>query len=365
MLFRSCCWIFTEPVAKKGRNSGKIFNQEELGHKNLGGRAKSHLVTVPAVGKVSKAKGKESDVVVKKLKTSCQPRKVVELYQSLTDAQRNDVSEIGFGGLGKLLVKHNPAYIVSFLFGNFQFRSHVQEFEGKSYQVTADDVHDVFMLPRHIGHDVPLVTPDEYVVRAKWTKKWAEEGWTVPTPDKEDIKLSDVGRRISQLRDGGDDFKRLFVVYVCGHFLDPTPQGTYIDKRLLVALDDVSRIRSYDWCSLVMDKIGQSARSFAMTDYCSVNSCVWVLIFCYFHRFNYKGRDEPSSIPLCGHWTDERVKSRVNRERVDGFGLSPLSTLYPITKAKRDKGPTFYVEPRADDGFLKYPLREGVVRSIV
>ena len=112
-----------------------------------------------------------------------------------------------------------------------------------------------------------------------------------------------------------------------------------------------------------MDRINSSVQRFKTTNYCAVNSCVTVLILCYLHRFNWKGRDAPTDLPLCVHWTDDIIQGRVDEEIIGGFGLQPLNTAYPITKGKRNRGPKYFIPAQLDEGFIKYEIKEGVLRN--
>ena len=53
-----------------------------------------------------------------------------------------------------------------------------------------------------------------------------------------------------ELTDGGDDFKRFFVMYPFITFLAPQLHRT-VDHSLLKPLVDVNEIKNLNWCGLV------------------------------------------------------------------------------------------------------------------
>lgn len=349
-------------VKKTRGNKKKIFKVDDERLKvQPGKRGKSLLVEVAA----------EEGVVLKVMHTKCNPKKLRDLFEKLNDKQKNCIVEIGFGGLFQVLLTKIPHGIVPWLVERFNPVSYVQKIQSFEYQITGDDVHDIFMLPRNPGNEVPIkfkykgknIVPSDSVskendLRAGWVE--SVKGWAKVTASGE-VSLSCVKKRLISLADGGDEFKQLFVIYACGCFLAPTSTG-YVDPKLLLSVQDVGLIRTFDWCSYVIDKLAYSIRNFRETDFCSVSGCVVVLLFCYLHRFNYLGRNAPSSLPLCSHWTDKIIEDRIGGEKKVGYGLTPMSSIYPITKAKQSR-PLFHIGPQFAEGFVKYPIGEGLLRN--
>ena len=64
---------------------------------------------------------------------------------------------------------------------------------------------------------------------------------------------------MTELMDGGPDFKRFFVMYVMITYLAPTPQEQ-VDWSLVKPLDDIDAIVSMDWCGWVLKKLRKNVK---------------------------------------------------------------------------------------------------------
>ncbi len=294
-------------------------------------------------------KNKDGLEVHKKIKHNCYPDKLFIFLTKLNHAQLESVHDIGFGGLTFVTLLDVPRGLTPWLIERFDPSSYVMSIGDDRFLLTGDDVYDIFMLPRNPGVEVPISTnygggKDDSISILR--EKFVEEakGWSKIVGNKE-VKLSDVEERLVSLSEGGDEFKRLFVLYVCGVFLAPLPTP-YVDKKLLTAVQDVNMIRQYDWCSFVIDRLGAAVNSVLTTDFCSVSGCVQVLVYSYLQRFPFRGRLSPTELPLCRHWPDPVVHDRVDYEKKHfSFGDSLRSDGYPITKVQKGKGPLFYIPP--------------------
>ena len=62
-------------------------------------------------------------------------------------------------------------------------------------------------------------------------------------------------------KDGGESFKRNFIIYVVNYFFSG-PKNRYCSKSILKYLKDVSQIASLDWCQFIVDKLITSVRHY-------------------------------------------------------------------------------------------------------
>lgn len=74
-------------------------------------------------------------------------------------------------------------------------------------------------------------------------KRWKDSFPELTT--KGEIKLLHLESRMATLVNGGEEFKRLFVVYVSSYFLALDPTWN-VDLKLVGAVEDVSSIRKFD-----------------------------------------------------------------------------------------------------------------------
>lgn len=104
-------------------------------------------------------------------------------------------------------------------------------------------------------------------------------------------------------------------MYVVGTLLAPTA-GRTIDLALLPLVEDVSSIKTYDWCSYVYKKLRKAIKRYKdglSSKNC--NGCLLVLVICYLHMFPIFGMNESVERPLIKHWTTSKLRKRVKDER--------------------------------------------------
>uniref|UniRef100_A0A803MIS8 Ubiquitin-like protease family profile domain-containing protein n=1 Tax=Chenopodium quinoa TaxID=63459 RepID=A0A803MIS8_CHEQI len=126
---------------------------------------------------------------------------------------------------------------------------------GKEFVVTKNDVCDLFCLP--MG-DIP-------VPKLKKNPKVASvdncilQAWRFDfdVSDKQSIPLSKLESQMQELVDGGEAFKRFFVVHAMSIFLALTP-NRIVSLKLLKAVEEVDEIKTFDWCSYVLRKLKKS-----------------------------------------------------------------------------------------------------------
>ncbi|KAL2901253.1 Deoxyguanosinetriphosphate triphosphohydrolase-like protein [Bienertia sinuspersici] len=142
------------------------------------------------------------------------------------------------------------------------------------------------------------------------------------------------------LKDGGHDFKRLFILYVCSVFLAPTINGN-VDLFLAKAVVNFDGIIKLNWCYYVLDALCSSIAKWHEKKQKSgenpkrVKGCMLLLEISYFHRFVFKGEPAPTQLPLIQHWTDVIVNKRLHEESKARFGTFQLDDeTYPFCKRK-------------------------------
>ncbi|KAL2927223.1 Serine/threonine-protein phosphatase 7 long form-like protein [Bienertia sinuspersici] len=206
--------------------------------------------------------------------------------------------------------------------------------EGRQGAVQLDcyDVLDVFGLPCNIGSDVVETcrfrkpgSPDRVMV-----DRWREE-FDVPE-SQQSAYLRQVLTRIESLVEGGEVFKRYFVVYCLGVFLNPKANGM-IDVQVLRAVEDVDKISSFNWCQYVLYQLGKSVCRWKKNSNHAVGGCVFFLQIVYLHRMKFQGVVAPCCLPLVCNWDNESMKQRLDKEKIAGFGTSHIDDdTYPVSK---------------------------------
>ena len=80
---------------------------------------------------------------------------------------------------------------------------------------------------------------------------------------------------LNNLKDGGPDFKRLFVMYVMVTYLVPTPHKQ-VDWSLVKPLDDVDAIGTLDWCGWLLKKLRQHVKRAQNKELKYISVCVTI-----------------------------------------------------------------------------------------
>ncbi|KAK9704921.1 hypothetical protein RND81_07G020400 [Saponaria officinalis] len=108
--------------------------------------------------------------------------------------------------------------------------------------------------------------------------------------------------------DGGEKFRRLFVLFAMAIVLAPTSNYT-IDFSLLRAVQDASCIRHLDWCGYVFDQLTHGVGR-CRDGSSTLRGCILVVVLAYFHRMKFKEDVMSSEIPLIKHWNEATLIER-------------------------------------------------------
>lgn len=228
---------------------------------------------------------------------------IIKLVKTLTEAQKQVVVEMGFGGLLKIQFETLPMKMVHELVKSFVPQTRLQHVGSDKYWITKDDVHDIFGLPingdlvKEVnlsggGHDSGL--------RYEWKKFFGTDAYG-------NIPCDRLASLIESSKDTGSQFRKYFVMYVMSVFFSPTARGQ-VDYKLVDLVEDVDSIPKFDWCEYVLRKLCEAISSYESTNYSCVNACVVVLMMCFMHRFPFRGEESPSVLPLVCNWDEKRVK---------------------------------------------------------
>ncbi|KAH6773217.1 hypothetical protein C2S51_011621 [Perilla frutescens var. frutescens] len=263
---------------------------------DCGGSSRSKKKSVRKVSDTSCVDKKEKIMSGNDYVFKSRPSSIYSLMSSLNEEQQKAVKDIGFGG--------------------------------DKFVVTPDDICDVFLLPRNEGSHVEKGRNDPFIKSflTDWNKKYSEKRLMI---------VSGVRSLLGDpcLDDGGDDFKRLFVIYVMSVFFAPTMNRT-THLNLIKSVIEVHRISSFDWCSYVLDKLCRAIVYFRKNlDTKHVIGCVLVLPLLYLHHLKWRGFIEPSTLPLIRHWNASKFNKRFLEEtKAGGYGQGEfVNGVYPVS----------------------------------
>ncbi|CAA0830304.1 Unknown protein [Striga hermonthica] len=169
----------------------------------------------------------------------------VKVLSSLTDIQKQAVHEMGLGSLLDLGITSTPSKMGFWLVDRFNHMDRkLQLYEGEKVHKKEGDVHAALGLPR-----------GEIVIRNKQKRVTSElyYEWVglfnVRIPSN--ITASKVADKIQECVDGGDWFKRHFIVLMVTCLFESSSNGM-ANFRLVHMLDDLTKVFNIDWCSYMI-----------------------------------------------------------------------------------------------------------------
>uniref|UniRef100_A0A803N9H9 Uncharacterized protein n=1 Tax=Chenopodium quinoa TaxID=63459 RepID=A0A803N9H9_CHEQI len=257
---------------------------------------------------------KKAKIVPKKANTNFSPE------------QKQVVEEIGFGGLLHLKLKTLNRQMLPWLVENFNAGSCMFTIAtGKEFVVTRNDICDVFCLPLsdicvpELNKNSEDESVDKRIIQA-WRSDYGLSG-------KQPLHLSKLESRMVDLVDGGEEFKRCFVLQAMSSFLAPTTNRT-VSLKLLKAVEKVDEIKTFDWCSYVLKKLKKAVQKY---------------------------KDDENA---------QNIKKRIKLEiKAGGYGQGPLDTItYPVSQLNF-RGTVF--KPAPTLGYDKGPSTSGTNGRIV
>ncbi|XP_057529051.1 uncharacterized protein LOC130807744 [Amaranthus tricolor] len=291
------------------------------------------------------------------------PSQMVSLCDKLNDNPRTAVKEIGFEGLLLLRIKMSYHGMAKYFINQYDVSTSVFIVnQNCKYTITEYDVCDIFGLPLTVNDVIKQTNSNEDISEYDLFEEWQQKLDCVGTKDISAEQL--LSKMLLDLTDGGDDFKRFFVMYAFITFLAPNSHRT-VDHSLLKPLVDVKEIKNLNWCGLVFDRFRNGLERCQTKNLKNIPSCLAILEICFYHRVSSLGIFPSSRLPLIQHWTYETLKKRAQLElKARSFGLGDFDgDTYPVSKKLRKKSHDDEVELEENGMYLKIPIPDGLLAS--
>jgi len=251
---------------------------------------------------------------------------LVDLISNFSEAEKQAVEDIGFGGLLSMKLTATPKAMIPRLIKAFDVESsRVIISEEKSFLFTKDDVVDVFGLPSGPSR-VEYLAMGSIAPHSEFKAKW--RGIFGNTKS---IALSKLLNTLRERRKADDLFKQMFVLYAISAFLAPTSNST-IAMKLLKSVEVVDEIKNMDWCSHIYSELVAAIQKAKTAPPANLQGCFLLMMVSWFHRFDY-GQDNLSvELPLIKHWTDEKLSEMMGLETAPGkFGTASFRNIsFPL-----------------------------------
>ncbi|KAK6131732.1 hypothetical protein DH2020_034529 [Rehmannia glutinosa] len=248
------------------------------------------------------------------------PKVIVDVLSALKPALKSAVIEMGFGSLFSLKIDDFNKKLTYWLVENFNALSSELVFEdGRRIHLEREDVGRVLGFP----------DGDIVIEKKKKSGKCAlYDEWKTMFPNFHKVTAGDLAVRMMQCVDGGDWFRRHFVTLVDSVLIGNLQSG-YINPLILNRLDDVSKIREFNWWDYTLNTLLSKRVKWDETNKYEFNGPVLLLTVFYLDRVSVLGRDVPRTLPAFAPWTMEKVKKRIRKEFLHGgFGQGYVEAPY-------------------------------------
>ncbi|KAH9603312.1 hypothetical protein KSS87_015474 [Heliosperma pusillum] len=128
-------------------------------------------------------------------------------------------------------------------------------------------------------------------------------------------------KKLSTQIDGGDSFKRNFIVYIFSSFLGGV-KGNKASLRILKSLSDTSLISKYNWCNFIKKKLAEQVLSWQKEEFSEEKTVkenwfggpIMVLVFIYLDRCVFMVRTVSRQYPTLSTWTKKAISKKIQDE---------------------------------------------------
>lgn len=164
----------------------------------------------------------------------------------MNDAQKNGVIGMGFGPLMNMKLKELPMKLAYWLLENFDENTcEIIINDGKRrLHIEEQDVWLTLGMPKG-NTNLKMKTRSQYPeIYEEWNAIFSHHDLKKISPTVLSIKML-------QETDGGAWFKRYFLLLMAACMIEGSSSG-YIQPRLLVNFEDITKVKDFNWCSYVL-----------------------------------------------------------------------------------------------------------------
>ena len=194
----------------------------------------------------------EEDIINDRHKLSMKhsPSLFSEMIKNLSSAQRQWISETGFGSILDFELHTYPKYLSYGVVTKFDYESCRFVIDGRSIEISDVDVHRVLGLPLGLK-TIPFVKSETPA------KEWRKQYGTSKNAFRVSVKDVAIAVENSMLADF--NFKQNFISLLIGFFCQ-APSNSYIRQKLLGFCCDLDCCYNYNWCEFVIKCLKKSTK---------------------------------------------------------------------------------------------------------
>ncbi|KAH6827467.1 hypothetical protein C2S53_002504 [Perilla frutescens var. hirtella] len=193
---------------------------------------------------VKKGKNRSMDEY-NNLKNRTSPLMLSNTIKGLTDVQKQEVRDMGFGAILHLDINNVPPKLAYWILDNFDTnRCEIVLEDGRRVHVGEEDVRLMFGFPRG---QIPIerrIKNTEHVLVADWRLRFRERAF-------DRIRPIDISADIKKEANGGLWFKRQFLVLLTCCLIESLG-NSYVSPQILDFFEDINNVVNLNWCGYVI-----------------------------------------------------------------------------------------------------------------
>ncbi|KAH9613073.1 hypothetical protein KSS87_021347 [Heliosperma pusillum] len=251
------------------------------------------------------------------LRSRMSPSGIYQFINNPTNKQSDNqtlaIQQMGFEGLLHLQTDTVPGNMAYWLVSTFDpYKGCLLD---GNLPILEEDIHACMGIP--MG---PLVV-DEAPIRDKSPQflSLLEDFKSQYEGDLIDVKV--ILRKLFTQIDGGDNFKRNFIVYIFSSFLGGV-KGNKASLRIIKSLSNTSLISEHNWCNFIKKKLAEQVLSWQKEEFSEEKTVkenwfggpIMVLVFIYLDRCVFMVRTVSRQYPTLSTWTKKAITKRIKDE---------------------------------------------------
>ncbi|KAK6142706.1 hypothetical protein DH2020_023054 [Rehmannia glutinosa] len=233
------------------------------------------------------------------------PNVIVDALRALKPEQKSAVIEMGFGSLFSLKIDDFNKKLTYWL---------VENFHALSSELVFEDGRRIHLDREDVGRLLGFPDGDIVIEKKKKSGKCAlYEEWKTMFPNFHKVTTGDLAFRMMQCVDGGLWFRRHFVTLVDDVLIGNLLSG-YINPLILNCLDDVSKIREFNWWDYTLNTLLSKRLKWGETNKYEFNGPASLL------TVGVLARDVPRTLRHLLHGRWKRLRKEFVKSSYGGFG---------------------------------------------
>ncbi|KAK9665832.1 hypothetical protein RND81_14G139500 [Saponaria officinalis] len=261
------------------------------------------------------------------------------------------IKNIGFGGLLHLQTDTIPGQLAYWLASSFDpYKSSLMD---EHLPIQDVDIHialGILIRPRVVNEAVHNDKSEEFSHQV--------EKWKLQYDKDKKIESKDILAKMKLQRDGGEDFKRNFIVYIVSTFLGGV-KSSIVSLKILKTLGNIDDIPLYNWCEFTRKKLVENVILWQKEELRLESGKknvfkgpIMVLVYIYLDHVVFKSRTVHRTFSTVSSWSKESInylKEEKKLTKTFGKGFVDCRMIIEEENADNKTTSSFHHEPEENE----------------